>query len=64
MIIGQANWQQSSKFIDKNGTHNEELVSKIFPFVQWTMIFMTFGRLVLMLISYKNLAVCKSYIYY
>ena len=28
------------------------------------MIAITFGRLILMVISYKNQAVCKSYIYY
>ena len=64
MILGKSNWQQSQEFIDNEGEHNTDVVSKIFPIVKYAMIAMTVGRLVLMLISYKNLKVCQSYIYY
>ena len=36
----------------------------LFPILQWTMIIMTFGRVILMAISFKYLSICKMYIYY
>ena len=64
IFLGQANWQQSKKYIEKGGEHNEAFVGQIFNIVQYTLISMTIGRLLLMLISLKNLAICKTYIYY
>jgi len=58
MLLGKSNWQQSQEFIDNEGEYNTDVVSKIFPIVKYAMIAMTVGRLVLMLISYKNLKVC------
>ena len=61
---GQANFQQSEEFIAEGGQHNEELVSEILPFIKMALIFMTLGRAVLLLISFKRLSICKVYIYY
>ena len=43
---------------------NLELCTTIFPYAKWAVICMTFGRLILMLISLKHLSVCKVYLYY
>ena len=40
------------------------LIKEIFPYIKWTMIMMSYGRLFLILVSMKKLAVCKMYIYY
>lgn len=64
MPIGIANYQQSKEYIDAEKPHNEELMKTMFPILQWTMIIMTFGRLILMAISMKKLSICKTYIYY
>lgn len=62
--FGNANFQQSEEYIDEDGSHNQNLISDTFVYLKWAMIVMTFGRLILIFISLKNLNVCKLYIYY
>ena len=62
--LGQANFQQSEKYIENGGEHNEEFVSAIFPYVKIAILSMSIGRVILLLISFKKLSICKFYIYY
>ena len=62
--LGQANYQQSREYIERDEQHNSDLIKGLFPFIQWTMIVMSYARLLLVLLSMKKLAICKVYIYY
>ena len=64
IVLGQANWQQSQKFMAKSDEYNESFVQQVFPIVKWALITMTIGRLLLLLISLKNIQVCRTYLYY
>ena len=65
MAFGEANYQQSKDYMEEDGVQlNQELNKNVYPFLKWAMIVMTFGRLILVFASIKNLAICKVYIYY
>ena len=55
ILLGQANWQQSQKFMEESDDYNETFVQQVFPIVKWALITMTIGRLLLLLISLKNI---------
>ena len=46
------------------GQYSEQFVSETFTIVKLTLITMTFGRLLLLLISVKNPEICRVYLYY
>ena len=50
--------------MSESNEYNEDLVKSIFPFVKMAIIFMTIGRAILLLISFKKISICKVYIYY
>ena len=64
ILLGEANYIQSRDYIAEGKPHNEEFVARYQSFLQWAMLTMTFGRLALMVISFKKQQVCKIYIYY
>ena len=41
-----------------------ELVKAILPMAQWATIMFTISRVILLLISIKNIRVCKMYFYF
>ena len=64
MSIGKANFQKSREYIALGKAHDEEFVAAAFDYLQYTMIAMTFFRVILMGLSYRFPAVCRIYVYY
>ena len=62
--LGDANFQESRRYIDSGGEHNEEFVADIFTVAQVLLIILTIGRAALLLISIKKLNITKTYFYY
>ena len=51
-------------YIEEGNDHNEKVVAEIFPHVKSIIIWMTMGRIILLLISCKKPSICKIYLYY
>ena len=64
MILGKANYQKSAEYVRKGGEHDEDFYESWYSFLQAMLIVMTFGRIILMGLSYKYPRICRSYIYY
>ena len=66
MAMGRSHYQSSKLYMEEEGNanYNTELAETIFPYCKWILISMTFGRILLMAISYKYLCITKVYFLY
>ena len=65
MLMNKASFQVIKNFIDDEDTiYKQETIEAIYPYIQPIMIIHTLGRVILMLISFKYLRICKTYFYY
>lgn len=65
MALGNSNYHESEEFMKKeDSVFDRECVNKTYTFAKNFIIIMGFGRLLLMLVSFKKLEVCKVYFYY
>ena len=48
----------------RNIEYEQQVADAVYPYAKWTMIGLTAGRLILMLVSVKYLSITKVYIYY
>ena len=63
--MGQTYYEESREFMESDTVYyNKELSEAIFPFFKWALIVMTFGRPILMALSYKYVWVTKTYFTY
>ena len=67
IVLGKANFQRAEDYIVDQTDEDLESMKvslAIFPYAKWIYIIFTIGRLVLILLSIKNLRICKIYFYY
>ena len=64
LVLGDSHSARAERYLDEGLKCNEDLVEKLMKPLSWIIVFMTFGRIPLMIISYWKLDICRYYIYY
>ena len=65
MIIGKANYQVSKEYFEENRElmENPGMIEAMYPFLKWGIIGINMSRIILILLSVKDLRLCKTYLY-
>ena len=65
MGIGKANYQISKEYFEENREQMENpgIIEAMYPFLKWAIIGINMLRIILILLSVKDLRLCKSYFY-
>ena len=50
--------------MEKGGRHDEKFFESYYEYLKIALITMSMGRILLMVVSYKNIKICRVYIYY
>ena len=64
LAFGKASFQRSTIYVTEGLPHNEKFVQEFSSFLELAIIWMTFGRIALILASYKFPSITRIYIYY
>ena len=63
-VMGTSYQQVSASLIEEGAIPNAEFAKEVQPYARSAIIALNMGRLVLLLISLKNLKIAKTYFYY
>ena len=54
----------AKKYLNEGDSPEHDLAEAIYPYAKIAMLIFTLGRVILLLVSIKQLSVCRYYLYY